>query len=212
MKFSSRFASTNFKRILASQRRAFVVGTLLLAATAIESLQKTCGQDASPVTVPTQAADTSDTPTATTAADFIASRTPTAAVTISSSTQHGTMGLNTQTLPSSVLHAQSSMFSKVSLTAGSNGGPPAITVALTYGIVNAGRPVLVRSLDGGQFTGTDGAGKSFKTTSNFLFILDANGTASFSFQAPPRNGTYRVVSRIDGVSTTMPVVVSSSTP
>lgn len=84
--------------------------------------------------------------------------------------------------------------------------PESATITLTYEVACAGEKVLVAPLDGGKINGS--AGGQWITVA-------ADGTISFSFQAPSRAGRFHVVTHLRDSEISFPFTVAraiNSTP
>lgn len=86
-------------------------------------------------------------------------------------------------------------------------GQPAVTVVLNYSGSFAGQPVWVQMLRGGTLSATDDSGTTYDGTQGFFLTLNAEGTATFSYQAPDASGTYQVLTRFSNTMTILPFVV-----
>ncbi len=78
--------------------------------------------------------------------------------------------------------------------------PESAAVTLTYDPSMAGAQVLVAPLDGGTINGQS-AGTNV--------TVAADGTASFTFQAPAHAGLYHVITRLDTVEIALPFEVAA---
>ena len=122
-------------------------------------------------------------------------------------------GLGTLVQLPAAARAKPSSFGTSSTNGSATSNPqPVVTVLLTYSPLCVGQLVWVQMLQGGTLTAAAGAGHTYDGTNGFFLTLDANGMATFNYQAPNASGTYRVFTRFSNVPTTLPFLVPDSTP